>query len=54
VSGGDGRGGQQAATARFALPRGDYRVEVRYSNGTVRSRDVAVTAGSVRTVIDEK
>src|SRR5262249_5697210 len=31
VSGGDGRGGQHGPQARFALPPGTYRVEVRYS-----------------------
>ena len=36
VSGGDGRGGQAAPTARFALAPGTYRVEVLFSNGDRR------------------
>jgi hypothetical protein len=54
VSGADGRGGQQWPAARFTLPPGDFRVEVRSSSGTVRSRDISVTAGQLRTVIDDK
>jgi hypothetical protein len=54
VSGGDGRGGQAAATARFALAPGTYRVEVRYSNGERRARDLVVATTPVRGVLDEK
>jgi hypothetical protein len=54
VSGGDGRGGQAAPAARFALAPGTYRVEVRYSNGERRARDVVVATTPVRGVLDEK
>jgi hypothetical protein len=52
VSGGDGRGGQAAPLARFALIPGSYRVEVRYSSGVRRARDINVAAAPVRGVID--
>jgi hypothetical protein len=55
VSGGDGRGGQAAPAARFALAPGTYRVEVLFSNGQRRARELVVAAGSpVRGVLDEK
>jgi hypothetical protein len=55
VSGGDGRGGQAAAAARFALAPGTYRVEVTFSNGDRRAREVVVAAGTpVRGVLDEQ
>jgi hypothetical protein len=54
ISGGDGRGGQQAPLARFTLEPGAYRVEVRYSNGQVRRRDITVGDAPMRTVVDEK
>jgi hypothetical protein len=52
VSGGDGRGGQAAPSARFALAPGSYRVEVRYSSGVRRAREISVTAAPVRGMID--
>ncbi len=54
VSGGDGRGGQAAPVARFALAPGTYRVEVRYSNGDRRARDLVVATTPVRGVLDER
>jgi hypothetical protein len=54
VSGGDGRGGQAAPLARFALTPGSYRVEVRYSSGIRRAREISVAAAPVRGVIDGK
>ncbi len=54
VSGGDGRGGQATPLARFALAPGDYRVEVRYSDGSRRARQVTVATTPVRGVLDEK
>ncbi len=54
ISGGDGRGGQPAPLARFALTPGSYRVEVRYSTGVVRAKDITVNDSPVRTVIDEQ
>jgi hypothetical protein len=53
VSGGDGRGGQAAPVARFALPPGSYRVEVAYSDGVRRSKEITVAATPVRGVLDE-
>ena len=47
MSGGDGRGGQSAPTARFALEPGTYRVEVLFSNGDRRAKEIVV-AGSAR------
>jgi hypothetical protein len=52
ISGGDGRGGQQPPHARFALPPGTYRVEVRLSSGQVRSKDITVADRPLRTVIE--
>jgi hypothetical protein len=54
VASGEGRGGQAAPLARFALPPGSYRVEVRYSSGVKRGRDISVAAAPVRGVIDGK
>jgi hypothetical protein len=54
ISGGDGRGGQQAQLARFTLEPGTYRVQVRYSTGQVRAKDVTVGDSPMRTLIDEK
>lgn len=42
ISGGDGRGGQQAPRARFAVPFGSYRIEVRSSAGAVRAKEITV------------
>jgi hypothetical protein len=52
VSGGDGRGGQSAATARFALPPGAYRVEVRLSTGEKRGREIVVAGAHLRGVLE--
>jgi hypothetical protein len=54
ISGGDGRGGQAAPAARFALSPGKYRVEVRYSSGVRRARDIVVADAPLRGVIDEQ
>jgi len=53
VSGGDGRGGQAAPTARFALKPGTYKVEVQYSTGIRRSREITVATALARGVIDD-
>jgi hypothetical protein len=42
ISGGDGRAMQSAAEARFAVPPGSYKIEVRYSSGKVAAKDVTV------------
>jgi hypothetical protein len=54
IAASEGRGGQAAPLARFALAPGSYRVEVRYSSGVRRARDISVAAAPVRGVIDGK
>jgi FG-GAP-like repeat/FG-GAP repeat len=54
ISGGDGRGGQRAPIARFALAPGKYRVTVRYSSGLVRAKAITVDASPLREVIDDQ
>jgi hypothetical protein len=54
ISGGDGRGGQAAAQAHFALGPGTYRVEVRYSSGVRRGKELVVAGAPVRGVIDDQ
>jgi hypothetical protein len=54
ISGGDGRGGQQPPSVRFALKPGAYRVEVRYSSGLVRAKEITVAGSPLRTVIDDQ
>jgi hypothetical protein len=51
---GVGRGGQGAPEARFALAPGRYQVEVRFSSGTVRGKEVVVGGNHLKVVIDEK
>ena len=53
VSGGDGRGGQAAPFARFALKPGTYKVEVLYSTGIRRMKEITVANVPARGVIDE-
>ncbi len=54
VSGGEGRGGQSSPTARFALAPGTYKVEVLFSSGEKRFRELTVAGKHVRAVLDEK
>jgi hypothetical protein len=54
ISGGDGRGGQAAPSARFALAPGKYRVEVRYSSGERRAREIVVATTHLLDTLDEK
>jgi hypothetical protein len=54
ISGGDGRGGQAPPQARFALAPGQYRVEVRYTSGVRRTKEITVAGSPVRGVIDEQ
>jgi hypothetical protein len=54
ISGGDGRGGQAAPTARFALPPGNYRLEVRYSSGLRRGKEITVANAPLRGVLDDQ
>jgi hypothetical protein len=53
ISGGDGRG-QRPPRAHFALEPGVYRVQVRYSSGLTRGREITVAEAPVRGVIDEQ
>jgi hypothetical protein len=52
VSGGDGRGGQAAPSARFALAPGKYRVEVQYSHGERRAQEITVASTHLRAVVE--
>ncbi|HEY7312583.1 MAG TPA: VCBS repeat-containing protein [Gemmataceae bacterium] len=54
VSGGDGRGGQAVPSARFALAPGKYRVEVQYSSGERRGKEIVVAATHLLGVLDEQ
>ena len=54
VSGGDGRGGQAPAHVRFALKPGTYRVEVRYSTGVRRTRQIVVASTPLRSIINQE
>lgn len=53
ISGGDGRGGQQAPVARFTLQPGTYVVTVRYSNGQTRTKQISVGDSPVRDRLDD-
>jgi hypothetical protein len=54
VSGGDGRGGQAPPVARFALLPGKYTVEVLFSTGERRGREIVVASGHLKGVLDDK
>ena len=54
LSGGEGRGGQTAPQAHFALQPGTYRVEVRYSSGLKRAKEITVASTHLRAVIDDQ
>lgn len=54
ISGGEGRGGQQGPQARFALAPGKYRVELRYSSGSMWRQDITVGTAPVQEAIGEK
>lgn len=49
----EGRGGQRPTMAHFALKPGDYKVEVRYSSGVRRARDITVAAMPLRAIVNE-
>jgi hypothetical protein len=53
LSGGDSRGGQQPPFLRFALEPGAYQVQLRLSNGTVRSREFTIGDSPVRGIVGE-
>lgn len=52
--GGEGRGGQPGNLARFVLEPGPYFINVRYSTGLTRRREVQIAEGPMRAVIDEQ
>jgi hypothetical protein len=54
IGGGEGRGGQRPPLAHFALKPGGYRVEVRYSSGVVRAKEIKVAESPWRGVIDDQ
>jgi len=54
ISGGDGRGGQQPLHARFSLAPGTYRVQVRYSSGIVRAKEITVAGSQLRAIFDDQ
>jgi hypothetical protein len=54
VSGGDGRGGQAAPAARFALSPGKYRVEVLFSSGERRGKEIVVATTHLLSMVDEQ
>jgi hypothetical protein len=54
ISGGDGRGGQQAATARFTLEPGQYRASVRLSSGAVLTKNITLGSDAMRSRIEEE
>jgi FG-GAP-like repeat len=54
ISGGEGRGGQAAPVAHFALKPGAYRVEVRYSSGVVRRKEIVVRGTALRDLVDDR
>ncbi len=53
VSGGDGRGGQRPNAARFTLPPGHYKVEVRDTAGQVKEKAITVTEQPMRVVVGD-
>lgn len=54
LGGGEGRGGHSLPQAHYALQPGDYRVEVRYSSGLKRAKEISVANTHVRAVIDDQ
>jgi hypothetical protein len=51
VSGGEGRGGQSAPVARFALPPGSYVVELRDSAGRDRTKSITVANAPMKVAL---
>jgi hypothetical protein len=54
ICGGSGRGGQQAAVARFTLPPGQYRASVRLSSGQVLTKAITLGNDPLRSRIEEE
>jgi hypothetical protein len=53
VSGGDGRGSQQAPFLRFVLEPGAYQVQVRLSNGAMQTREFKIADSPVRGIVGQ-
>ncbi len=54
ISGGSGRGGQEAALARFTLDPGQYRATVRLSSGQVLTKNITLGQDHLRSRIEEE
>jgi hypothetical protein len=54
ISGGEGRGGQSTPIARMALKPGTYKVEVHYSSGVRRVKEVKVADTNTRETLDDR
>ena len=54
LGGGEGRGGHPAPQAHYALSPGTYRMEVRYSSGIKRAKEIVVAGTHVRAIIDDQ
>jgi hypothetical protein len=54
LAGSEGRGGQAAPQAHFALQPGTYKVEVRYSSGLKRAKEINVAGTHLRAIIDDQ
>jgi hypothetical protein len=54
VGAGEGRGGQAPAQAHFALHPGGYRLEVRFSSGLIRNRDITVELAPLHGLLADK
>ncbi len=52
LTGGEGRGGQAATLARFALVPGKYKAELLLSSGEKKTKDVEVAATHVKAVVE--
>jgi hypothetical protein len=52
ICAGQGRGGQGAPEARFALAPGRYRIELRSTSGALRAKEVVVGGKHLKEVID--
>ncbi len=54
ICGGSGRGGQQAALARFTLEPGEYRASVTLSDGRTLTKAITLGSDPLRTRIEEE
>jgi hypothetical protein len=54
VGTGEGRGGQAGAQLHFALKPGNYRLEVRYTSGLTRSRELTIEQVPLRGMLADR